>query len=167
MTKDRKLRKLLEQLDHPGLPRPGRRQEGMSLSKGPKLAEPAAPAHVPQQPAQEALRRFELLVVARRQPLARRIEPPPTLEAPHALIADAQPRDALSGAARIAGLRIEEALEDRLRGRAVRLAFAAVEDDDRGRARARSVRRRRPTLTRSATSRAGTLAAGRWGRLGP
>ena len=69
----------------------------------------------------------------------RRIDAPPALEAPEALLPDAQSRNTAARATRVAGLEIKEALEHRFRPGAVGLALAAVEEDETGRPRSQLV----------------------------
>jgi hypothetical protein len=82
-----------------------------------------------------------LLAVVRRQAGTRWIEAPPALEAPEALVADAQPRDPSAAPAGISGLEVEEALEHGGGPGAIGLALAGVEEDQAGRARADLVAR--------------------------
>jgi hypothetical protein len=96
-----------------------------------------------------------------------RVEPPPALETPQALIADPEAWDARAGTARLAGLEVEKALEAGGLTRPVGLAFAAVEEDHARRARADVVgdpdRPRsppgRPALAASVTRGRATLVA--------
>src|SRR5260221_131927 len=94
---------------------------------------------------------------------------PPALEAPETLVGrdrgrrfarrrphDTKARHPISGATRIAGLEIEEALEHGGRAGAVRLTFAAVHDDHAGRTRTQLIGR---TRDRRATAALRTIAA--------
>ena len=73
---------------------------------------------------------LQVLMVGVRQARALRVEAPPALEAPEALLADPQARDAAVRAAWLAGLEVKEALEQRRRPAAVGLALTAVEKDN-------------------------------------
>src|SRR2546423_11069256 len=63
--------------------------------------EARAAARIPQESAQHALRRLEILAVGIGQTGPFRIDSPPTLEAPEALVADPQTREIAAGAARL------------------------------------------------------------------
>jgi hypothetical protein len=71
-----------------------------------------------------------LLAVVRRHTGTLRIDPPPALEAPEALVPYPKARDAEAAPSHFTGLEVEEALEDGGRPGSVGLAFAAVEQDD-------------------------------------
>src|SRR5207248_2477444 len=77
---------------HPGL---GPRRQG---------ATQAAPARVTQQSAKETFRRLQSLAVVRSETRALRIRPPPALESPKTIVADAKTRNAALRATRLAAL---------------------------------------------------------------
>src|SRR4051812_26254264 len=123
---------------------------GRGLVPG-RLADSARAApRVAQQAAKQALRGLEIGPVGVGQTTALRIDAPPALEAPEALVADAQARNARARAARVARFEVEEALKERLGAAAVGLSLAAVEEDDARRARAYVVRWTWPSSAPSA-----------------
>src|ERR671935_2326326 len=92
-------------------------------------------SRVAEETAQELLRRLDVFAVTVGQTSPFRIDAPPALEAPKALVLDAESRDSAARATRLAGLEVEEALEDRRRAGAIRLALAGVEQDHARRTR--------------------------------
>src|SRR5207249_2154176 len=99
------------------------------------------------------LRRLELFAVGIGQASALRIHAPPALEAPQALVAEAQARDPAAGAPRLARLEVEIALEHRRRAAPIGLALPGVEQDQTARAG--------PDLVDDARTAAATSAARR------
>jgi len=123
------------------------------------------------QATKETFRRLQSLAVVRSETRALRIRPPPALESPKTIVADAKTRNAALRATRLAALEIEEAFERRGRAAAIGLPLTRIEQDD---ARASgsdlirtetfgSATRRR---TRGPALRLGSLASGRCRRLG-
>src|SRR6266852_191099 len=94
------------------------------------------PLRISHQTPQQSLGFFDLGAVRVAQTAPPRIEPPPALEAPEALLGHPQTRDPGAGAPELARLEVEKALEARGLPGAVGLALAAVEEDHDRRTRA-------------------------------